>query len=373
MKQILFAGMASGSPDSPEWHAWRKAGIGGSEAPVIAAEKGLCSRASFMKGLHDLFLKKMGRRAPDADNFAMKRGKEGEEPARIAFETATGISVSPVFGEMDAFPFVHSSFDGITFDGETIIEIKCLGASGHALVGSGQVVDYYKPQLAHQGLTAWGEPGADGSNWAGKRFFFVSYLPEKADMKYVEVPATELAELANALLPLEIEFWDCIQNDRAPAGDEWAEAALQYLAAEADEKAAKAITAEAKARCIDLLKASKQQKIDAFGVMAYSSTRAGSIDYKSAFETVLSKLDDQTKIALDIDDAFLAAFKGSGSDTFVVRASARKEAEKPIAVGGQVEVTAQQRMESEKIAAEAIAAAEKAAREAEPEQAAYTW
>lgn len=40
MKVVNFTA-ESGSPDSPEWHAWRAGGIGGSDAAIIAFNGGL--------------------------------------------------------------------------------------------------------------------------------------------------------------------------------------------------------------------------------------------------------------------------------------------------------------------------------------------
>lgn len=315
MKQVMFP-VVSGSPDSPEWHAWRAGGIGGSDAPVIATAEGLCSPASWMKSLHDLWLLKTGQKKSPPANPAMMRGRKYEEPARLAYEAHTGIMVTPAFGEMDlpGHEFVRCSFDGISFDGNIVTEIKVPSQKVHAMAQNGEVVGYYLPQLAHQGLVAWGHP----DTWhVGQEFNFASFVPETGSLAIVSVKAPALASMAAQLLKAEAVFWDMVVKKLPPAGNEWVEAARKYLAIEADLEAIKEAKDEARQRLIDLL--GNQDKQEGGGVMVYRTASTGRVDYRKAFETLAK----QTGTSPD----FVEAFRGKETESICVKASSHKEKE----------------------------------------------
>jgi putative phage-type endonuclease len=265
----------SGSPDTAEWHAWRLQGIGGSDSMPIAADAGLIKAAPWMDSLTALWETKTGRRGPKAINPAMLRGKNFEEEARQAYERKTGILVSPVFGEMDDARFVRSSFDGMDFAGNLINEIKVPSAKVHGLAKLGQVVDYYKPQLAHQALTAWGHPDA----WKPcNEIHFTTYVPETKDIAVVQKSAMEYAAMAEKLFEAERKFWDRVSQDALPCGQEWMVAAMTYQLLDANLESAKAALAPAKAELIRLL--GTADKREGAGVMAYRTVREGAVDNK---------------------------------------------------------------------------------------------
>ncbi len=307
MRVVNFNGGDSGSPNTPEWHAWRQAGIGGSDAGVIAADAGLIKPAPWMKGLQYLFLKKIGKAPPEEVNPAMRRGQMGEVPARRAYERETGNIISPLFGEMDEYPFVRASLDGINFEGDLITEIKCPSDRVHALAKMGTVVDYYKPQLAHQGLVVWGHP----DNWRDKMFHYVSYVPEKDELaKPVEIPAQDLGKLAEKLLKAEIQFWKSVAEAIPPCGSEWLAAAAEFIRCDGTLDSAKAARETARKRMVELL--GEKDRMEGGGVMAYRSTSDGRIDYKAAFE-------DLTK-QVQLPDGFdIESFRAKGSESVYVK------------------------------------------------------
>ncbi len=155
MKTIIFEG-ETGSPDCPEWHTWRKLGIGGSDAPVVAADAGIVQKAKWMDSVQTLWEMKTGKRGPKPANPAMMRGRKYEEAARIAYEKSTRNLVNSAFGENDKWPYVRASFDGLSFDGNLIVEIKVPGDRTMQMVRDGNIPEYYLPQLAHQAIVAWG-------------------------------------------------------------------------------------------------------------------------------------------------------------------------------------------------------------------------
>ncbi len=309
MKSVVFK-TVSGSPDTAEWHTWRQGGIGGSDAPIIAGEAGLLTdKPGWLKSANWLYLIKTGQKEQEdlSNNPAVRRGKENEEPARRLFEEQTGILVSPCFGEMDTHSFVRSSFDGMTFERDVLAEIKVPSQKVHDLAKFGRVVEYYRPQLAHQALTAWGHP----ESWTDQMTFFISYVPETDELVYVERPAKDYRALAESLLAAEIKFWESVTEAVPPCGVEWLDAAAQYIAVNAKLDVVKAEVETAKTRLINLL--GNGLKLEGGGVSIVRSERAGSMDYTAILQSLMP---DKSK---DEIAAYCEPFRKEGSETLTVR------------------------------------------------------
>lgn len=292
MRIVTFAGAESGSPDSPEWHAWRAQGIGGSDAAVIASGAGLNpDPPSWQKSANQLFKLKTGQAEDNfRGNWATERGRQGEPIVRAAYEARTGTLVSPMFGEMDSHPATRCSFDGLSMDFDKIIEIKCMGEANHALALSGEVVPYYRAQLAHQALVAWDDP----AKWdPDNEIHFVSGVPEllvknPADPKALAIvrrkPA-QVAEYAKRLYQAEVEFWEKVQaqikagGKASLAGDGWDDLARLWHAAVAAAK----VAADDRATIEGLMKSFVQNRgmsvAEGGGVRFQETTRKGSVDY----------------------------------------------------------------------------------------------
>lgn len=295
MKQVVFLKTESGSPDSQEWHSWRSGGIGGSEAAIIAYDSELITgkRPAWLQSINWLYRIKTGQeQAPDiSNNFAVRRGKDNEEPARKLFEKKTGIFVSPCFGEMDGYPFIRSSFDGLTLDQDVLAEIKVPGNEVHQLAKFGRVVDYYKPQIAHQALTAWGHP----DTWTTQMTYFISYVPETGELVFVEKPAKDYARLAEKLHLAEVQFWSSVVNAAPPCGQEWLEKAALYIEAVRKMEEAKALAEIHKQGLTDLLGSGK--RLEGGGVCASRTERIGSVDYLKLLQDLIpSKSRDEIKV-----------------------------------------------------------------------------
>ena len=129
---------------SDEWLALRKSNhITASEAPVIMG-------VSPWQTPFSLWQYKMGLTPGQKTNNAMKRGTQMEEPARCEFIKLVGIEVKPAIAVSDNHPFMMASFDGLSNDGDVVVEIKCPGRTDHDKALSGVIPDKYYPQLQHQ-------------------------------------------------------------------------------------------------------------------------------------------------------------------------------------------------------------------------------
>ena len=315
MKQVSFNGKGdSGSPETPQWHSWRLAGIGGSDAVILAAQEGLVKAPSWAQTAQWLWEVKTGRRAPDNldNNPAIIRGKKGEPLARKRFIKETGIEVKPVFGEHDGHSFIRASFDGMDLTRKNLCEIKVPSLSSHQLAKQGIVPEYYLPQMAHQSLVTWGHP----DNFTGN-MYYVSYHPETDDIAIVDtissggfqVPLVEcLKPLAEKLILIESNFWSTVINDVLPCGTEWVVAAHEWLSFDYEIKRLEEKQNDVKERLIDLI--SNKTKESGGGISMSKQNKKGSIDYTKLIEDLLPSL----------SEAELEKYrKPAGSETFTIR------------------------------------------------------
>lgn len=323
MKIVTFE-TNNGSPDTEAWLTWRRAGIGGSDAVLIAAAHGLIARdmiPSWVRSLEWLRSDKLGEAEPIEENWAMTRGKQGESRARDLYEEQTGIFVAPIFGEDEEHTFIRSSFDGMSMCGDVVTEIKIPGDDTHTIAALGDVPVYYEPQLAHQGLTAWGHPDLWDSS---KELHYVSLLSKSQDLAIVPRKAKHYAILAEKLFKLEAEFWRKLQAGEPIFGSEYANLAALYRQALVLEAEAKKAKEAARAELEAYLKAQGKEKHQGEGLILSYDPKKGNVDYGAFLE------------AKGIDESELEAYRKEGSKPFVIRVekpAAKKPASKKAKAG----------------------------------------
>ena len=98
--------------NTPEWHRWRRQGIGASDAPVIMGE-------TPFKTPRTLWSIKTGRATETAAGPAARRGRELERFARRAYERQTGVQMEPLCLVHERLDWMRASLDGLSFDGST--------------------------------------------------------------------------------------------------------------------------------------------------------------------------------------------------------------------------------------------------------------
>jgi putative phage-type endonuclease len=124
-----------------EWLNWRNSGIGASDAPTIMNENRFKSR-------EELLYEKKNRIVSKSNN-KMKLGTMLEPEARSEYEKITNIKVRPICIQSVLHPWLIASLDGISYDYNCLVEIKC-GESAYHKACCGTVPDYYYGQLQHQ-------------------------------------------------------------------------------------------------------------------------------------------------------------------------------------------------------------------------------
>ena len=142
--------------DRLEWHRYRMAGIGSSDAPVLHG-------MSKYRKYHELMIEKVSQVIKDSpSNYIQALGNELEPKMRGFFSLDwmlnTGMS-DPFEPKLLIHPkkdYLRASMDGLSQDGLTFIECKLVGAK---ILASGVVPIAYYMQMQHQYLVSNAESG----------------------------------------------------------------------------------------------------------------------------------------------------------------------------------------------------------------------
>lgn len=204
-----------------EWHVWRAGGLGASDcaaalgivAPWDRVQDGFRGKRRRFRPMtpeevrYRLWEEKTGRRTREPANFAMQEGTRREPMIRAEYERRTGLLVEPACYQHDDLPWLRASLDGITFDGEEIVECKYPRAESHRLALAGTIPQHYVPQLDVQLLVS-GAVRADfvshndAAEFQGdERFAVVT-----RDVRWVDGDVRMLEDLAR--------FWHCVTSDK---------------------------------------------------------------------------------------------------------------------------------------------------------------
>ncbi len=256
--------------NTPEWHRWRMQGIGASDAPVIMGE-------TAFKTPRTLWSIKTGRMQEGSAGPAARRGRELERFARRAYERQTGIQVEPLCLVHEEFDWMRASLDGLSFDGSTLLEIKCpLSVRNRASAQEGRIPTQYHAQLQHQ-LEVSGAERAHYWSFHGTDGFLVEIRPDK--------------EYAGKLVEAEAAFWRLVKENRWPelANEEqdlsadpiWRRAALRYreVRLRLENAASEEHELRATLECL-----ATARRTYGCGVEVLKSSRKGAVDYAAVPE-----------------------------------------------------------------------------------------
>ena len=176
------------------WLAWRRGGIGASDAPTIMG-------VSPWMDLETLWLDKTGRRRGGFSNHAMRRGQRLEPEARALYIRATRVRVEPACLEHGAHRWMRGSLDGINADGSVVLEVKCPGAADHGVAVRGGIPGKYVPQLQHLLAVS----GARVCHYWSYRDGEGTLVEVAPDAGYIR-----------RLVARERDFWQHVLDDRRP-------------------------------------------------------------------------------------------------------------------------------------------------------------
>lgn len=277
--------------NTPEWHAFRRKRIGGSDAPIIMG-------VSPWKTPYQLWIEKTSGVQPSA-TAPQKRGLELETTARQAFEQMTGMVVFPKVLLHPSYDWMMASLDGIDSQGSAIVEIKCPGRADHEAAKSGKIPEKYFPQLQHQ-LAVTGLKMAIYYSFDGVQGVIV-------EMKRDEPFITKMIDL-------EKEFWQCLVNLQAPSlcardsverqDDEWTTMSQKWVTV---HRQLKSLEKEEKELRNTLIQMTENKNATGGGIRLTHSLRRGMVQYQQIPELKEVDLEkyrkDPTEVWRLIEDA----------------------------------------------------------------------
>lgn len=131
---------------SKEWLDFRLDKITATDISIIAGVNPFCD-------IRTLYMKKKGRMI-ELENKAMKRGKELESEALAVSEQNKATLFRPAVFISDENPRWMASLDGISFDGDYILEIKSPGEKNYKIMKIEGPPIYYLYQMLWSMLCA---------------------------------------------------------------------------------------------------------------------------------------------------------------------------------------------------------------------------
>lgn len=255
---------------SPEWHQHRSQYRNASESPIVMG-------LSPWMTPYQLWQLKTGKTQPAEATAPMKHGIEMEPSARAAYEAKTGSVMQPlvmVSGEYSA------SLDGITLNGDLIVEIKCpyKGQVSELWqsVEAGEIPEMYRIQIQHQMLVSgaskahlWVFDGTEGLLLNVDRDEVCQQRIRKAWDEFIVYVDTDTSPPMTEL--------DTVLRDDV----DWQVAAEDYIVLKGLAEEAANRADEAKAKLISLAVHNRES---GSGVIVTRYFKQGSIDYKKVPE-----------------------------------------------------------------------------------------
>lgn len=260
---------------SAEWHIHRLAHRNASETPAVL---GLSPYTT----PYQLWQQRTGRATVEV-TAAMAHGTATEPQARAMYEARTGHIVQPlvlVDGEYSA------SVDGLTLDGDLLVEIKCPRSRDSTLLReakAGRIPEHVRWQVAHQ-LMVTGARLAHVFVFDGALGHLIEQPAEPKCWDTIRRGWEAFDEYVRTDTPPPLTEGDTRQRED-PA---WAQAAAEYVRLKASAEAVAAELEAAKGRLVALAEHTSEQGC---GVTVTRFLKAGSVDYKKVPELAGVDLD----------------------------------------------------------------------------------
>ncbi|MDY7546733.1 YqaJ viral recombinase family protein [Glaciimonas sp. CA11.2] len=250
---------------SGEWHTYRLTMRNASESAAVLG-------ISPWTTPYQLWLMKTERLLPAA-NAAMQRGTELEPAARLAYEIQTGNIMQPLVLQEGAY---SASLDGMTLDGQLIVEIKCpMRGTRSDLwkeVSAGRVPAHYALQIQHQLMVSEAQ-AAHLWVFDGTQGLLHLIVRDEAAMTTIHQGWEAFQRFLEFDTPPPLIDGDTVIRD-----DEiWSETATAFLLAKRQAEVTNARLEEIRDQLVRLCRHPREQGA---GVSVTRYWRAGNVDYK---------------------------------------------------------------------------------------------
>ncbi len=221
---------------------------------------------------YQLWLLKTGRKQ-QAVNTAMQHGTALEPAARTAYEVQSGHVMQPLV--LQDGPY-SASLDGITLEGDLIVEIKCPLQGTRSdlwqVVAAGQVPEHYMFQVQHQ-LMVSGARLAHLWVFDGAQGLLCPIAPDEAAIVRIRQGWEQFQTYLDTDTPPPLTDADTVIREDI----EWTQAALAFSEAKRLADLADAALAHAREAMVSLADHPREQ---GSGVTVTRYWKAGNVDYK---------------------------------------------------------------------------------------------
>lgn len=252
-----------------EWLLYRKAGLGGSDAPIIMGE-------SPYKTILELYEEKTSDTVEEIDNPAIRRGNEFEPKIRAYYNIVHDSNFQPALVMSKDYDFIRCSLDGK--HEEEIMEIKTVGRLDFE---AGVVPKKYQAQLQHNLFCS-----------GAKVLKFIMFYDPKWEsvapdfVKVIDVYPDE--EYQSVMIKKEIEFWTenvlkrkpPVPTDRDYKKMDGAEIlATEYLSLINRQKEIETEIERVKTLLVAMAEEKKHPRLFCPGIRMRKESRAGTVEY----------------------------------------------------------------------------------------------
>lgn len=293
-----------------EWLAFRRTGIGGSDAGTVC---GLNPYGSLI----ELWADKTGRLPAKEDNEAMRFGRFAEEYCAIRFCGETGKKVerrNAIF-QHDEYDFILANIDRKVVGENAGLECKTTSAFNRSDFENGEIPRYFYVQCIHY------------MNVMGFDKMYLAVLVGNHAFYWYEIPYDKGE--GEALLKMETDFWNrhIIPDDRPePDGSESAKRTLDQIFAERanntvtlfeqEQTAAELIRIQAEIKALE----SDENRLKQTLINALEKNEHGITEsYEIAYSPRSSKRVDSKKLKADFPEIYAKVMRESTSNYFTVK------------------------------------------------------
>jgi len=254
---------------SQAWLDYRRTMRNASETAAVLGVSPWCTP-------YQLWLQKTGRAQTKA-NAAMQRGTDLEPAARLAYETETSNIMQPLV--LQDGPY-SASLDGMTLEGDLILEIKCpYQGQDSALwreVKAGYVPDHYAAQVQHQ-LMVSGAKLAHLYVFDGTQGLLRPIEPIDHALQRIRDGWDQFQVYLDTDTPPPLTDADVVQREDA----DWLDAASAFALAKQAADLADEVVSKARDALVALARHPKEQGA---GVSVTRFWKAGAVNYKAVPE-----------------------------------------------------------------------------------------
>lgn len=282
---------------SPEWHDWRRKGIGGSDVPIILGI------SPYKKSIRDLYHEKRGNpMETETNEFAITMGDKAEKFARAKILELYGEEMTPACVELECDPRFIASLDGVISN--AIVEVKYVGREVlNTALNNGLIPNHHYCQIQHQLMVS----GMSECLWFG--------VDPDGNHQILTIGVDK--ESIDSIYSKSLEFLIRVEKGVPPDihAHEWLELIDSPLLAELARARQEMNTANTRfdELKIKVIETYPHDKVRGHGLMVFKSERKGSIDYKKIPAVkALSKAD-------------LEPYRGEGSTSWTVKLEKENE------------------------------------------------